>query len=219
MDLCVPVDRDLSVELLQQQVEAVIDEVLPSRPVTVVGYSLGAVVAAAVAAARPATVRQLVLVAGWLRTDNEQVLFNSVLWELLGSRSPKLAVHLFGNFLSGGEFLAAQPMELLEEMMQMGRFDETVVRQFELNERVDISDRVEAITAQTLVIGCRHDRMAPVRQSLQLFGAIENARFTEVDSGHAIFIERPAEALRLIEHFTARPDQYPAGSVIPAHRP
>ena len=218
IDLCVPVDRELTVDALQQQVEAVIDEVLPGRSVTVVGYSLGAVVSAAVAAARPEVVRQLVLIAGWMRTDNEQVLVNAVLWELLRLQSPQLAVHLFTHFLSG-EFLTAQPMELLEAMMQMGRFDETVVRQFELNGRVDISDRMDAITAQTLVIGCTHDRLAPVRHSKQLFGAIENARYAEVDCGHAIFIERPAEALRLIEHFTAQPDRHPVGSVIPAHRP
>src|SRR6266545_6322652 len=39
-------------------------------PVDVVGYSMGAVVAAATAAAHPELVRRLVLIAGWVNSDD-----------------------------------------------------------------------------------------------------------------------------------------------------
>ncbi|MGW6174197.1 alpha/beta fold hydrolase [Arthrobacter sp. NPDC055138] len=218
LDLQVPLGESLTVDLLERQVCAVLDHVLPGQEVALVGYSLGAVIAASVAAARPETVRQLVLVAGWMRSDAQHVLFTRVFRELYRSGSPELATYMFNHFF-GGPFQAALPLEMLEPMIAMGRFDAAVERQFDLNERVDISDRLDRITARTLIIACTHDQLVPIRHGKQLFGAIEDARYTEIDCGHAVIFERPAELLRLIDHFTASPDRYPAGTIIPAAQP
>lgn len=219
MDLQVPPDSEpLTLEVLERQVTAVIDHVLPGQQITLVGYSLGAVVAAALAGRRPQTVGQLVLVAGWMRTDAQQQLFTRVWQDLRQSGSKEHGTYMFHHFF-GGPFQAAQPLEALEPMIATVRADAAMEAQMRLNDRIDITERVAAITARTLVVACTHDQMVPPRHGKQLFGAIENARYTEIDSGHAVIYERPAELLRLIDHFTTDPNKYPAGTIIPAARP
>ena len=73
--------------------------------------------------------------------------------------------------------------------------------------------------ATTLVVGCTQDQMVPRTHSLQLFGAIDDARYTEIDSGHAVVFERPAELLRLVDTFLRQPSASAAGSIIPTARP
>src|SRR4051812_6745154 len=62
-------DGPLGLELLVEQVVAVIRAV-PAEPVELLGFSLGAVVAGAVAAAYPELIERLVLVAGFVASDD-----------------------------------------------------------------------------------------------------------------------------------------------------
>ncbi len=210
---------ELTIDSFRRQVEAVIDRVLPDESITLLGYSLGAVVAATVAAARPEKIENLILVAGWAKTDAQQVLRNNV-WNALYASGDKDALAQFTVFCAFGHpFVGARTMLELEPAIAAVNVTEFGVAQMRVNRDIDIVDRLGAITANTLVIGCQFDQMVPNRHSLDLFGAIENARYTEIPSGHAVVFERPAELHKHVDNFAADPRRYPAGIRIPAVKP
>lgn len=209
---------DLTLEQLEAQVLAVIGAALPGRPVTLVGYSLGAVLAAFVAARNPGVIANLVLLAGWMKTDTQQILRNTVWRALRDADAPEIRDYTtFCAF--GAPFLASKTPADLAPGMALMQFSRFIDAQMDLNRRIDLSDLVPQIRARTLVIGCTHDQMVPRHHSKALFGAIDDARYTEVASGHAVVFERPAEVLRLIDDFSADPGRWPAGAIIPAAKP
>ncbi|MGV9790938.1 alpha/beta fold hydrolase [Streptomyces sp. NPDC003435] len=221
LDLAQPVPAGgiLTLDHLEKQVAAVIETVLPDQPVTLVGYSLGAVVATVVAARRTTLVRNLVLVAGWMTTDTQQKLRNRVWHELRAHGSPSALAEYTAFCAFGGPYLARTTLDELAPALAAltpGPFDDM---QMALNQRVDISGLVPDVKATTLVVGCTHDQMVPVRHSKALFGAIDDARYTEVECGHAVVFERPAQLVQLIEQFNSNPTNYSAGSILPDVRP
>ncbi|PCH99041.1 MAG: alpha/beta hydrolase [Rhodobacteraceae bacterium] len=219
VDLANPVTGDdpLELEHLEAQVLAVIANAVPDQEITLLGYSLGAAIAGFTAARHPKIVCNLVLLAGWMKTDMQQLLFNRVWHELRALKSPKLDdFTVYGAF--GAPFLSSKTFEDLAGGAAMP-LDDFVDKQMELNSRIDIVDLVPDITATTLIIACSYDMMVPVHHSRALFGTIENARYAELASGHAVVFERPAEALRLIDLFAANPQEYPAGATLPVVRP
>ncbi|WP_158268666.1 alpha/beta fold hydrolase [Corynebacterium yudongzhengii] len=62
----------------------------------------------------------------------------------------------------------------------------------------------------------RDDLMVPRHHSQELFGLIENSRYTEFQSGHMVVLERPAELIHAAEIFFDDPEAVPAGTEIPA---
>ena len=203
---------------LEAQVTAVLDVVLPGREFALVGYSLGAALAISVAAHRPAQVRELVLIAGWMQTDTQQLLRNDVWQSLRASGSPEIAKYtVFCAF--GNPFLAARTEAELAPALAGVRQSEFIDQQMDLNRRINVVAEANEIRATTLIVGCTHDQMVPKRHSKALFGAIEDARYTELDSGHAVVFERPAELFQVVEHFLTNPNEYSAGAIIPASRP
>ncbi|MET8694160.1 alpha/beta fold hydrolase [Streptomyces bauhiniae] len=214
----VPAEGTLTVEHLERQVAAVVEAVLPGRAVTLVGYSLGSVVASAVAAHRPDLVRNLVLVAGWITTDTQQKLRNRVWHELRETGSSALGAYTaFCAF--GGPYLAHVTLDQLAPVLTAAPPSDFDALQMALNQRVDISGLVPRIEATTLIVGCTHDQMVPVRHSKALFGAIQDARYTEIESGHAVVFERPAQLVQIIDQFNEAPARHAAGSIIPTARP
>lgn len=208
----------LSLEHLVAQVAAVVDQVSPGRAISLMGYSLGAVVAAALAAQRPEQVQQLILVAGWIKTDVHQQLRNSVWRDLRQEGVAAIRNYMLYCAFSADFITARSPAELAGMAEKIG-LDAFVDQQMALNARIDISAQVAKIRATTLVVGCTHDQMVPKHHSLQLLGAIDDARYSQIDSGHAVVFERPAELLRLIDVFLRAPKAYAPGTTIPAARP
>ena len=120
--------------------------------------------------------------------------------------------------------LIEQTMEKMHAMKLSGMaekitLDGFVDQQMALNSHIDIADRVPRIRATTLVVGCTYDQMVPKTHSQQLFGAIDDARYTQIDAGHAVVFERPAELVRLIDTFLGHPSAHPAGAILPASQP
>jgi pimeloyl-ACP methyl ester carboxylesterase len=176
------------------------------EPFDLVGYSLGAVVAAAAAAAMPDRVRRLVLLGGWVQTDARmRVQFD--LWAGL-SRSDKrqLARLLLVNGLSQEFFDAATP-EVLQ--VSLDRFATLLSdggdRQAELDATIDIRAELPRIQADTLVIGMAQDRLVPPEHCRELAEGIAGARYESIDCGHLVTLEQPEALLRLIEQHLDRP--------------
>jgi pimeloyl-ACP methyl ester carboxylesterase len=217
-DFAVPADdAPLTLDTYVAQAQAVIEQLSPGRPVALVGHSLGAVVAAALAGRRSDLIDSLTLVAGWMKSDRHQLLRNDI-WQQL-HRQGSEALAEFGIFTAySAPFLLARPVADYEALIAGARVRTTHVSVMDLNRIVDIADDVDQIVAPTLVVGCSLDQMVPLKHSRQLFGAIANSRYVEIYSGHAVTQERPAELFVLIEDFLAGPEATAAGSVLHSQR-
>lgn len=212
LDLADTAEAELSLEALARQVEAVIDHVLPGQRITLLGYSLGAVIAGLVTSRRADVVENLILVAGWMKTDGQQLLRNDV-WRAL-SDSPT-ALGTFSTYCAfGSTFLGARSSAEIAARHNTTAPSAFLRRQMDLNRRIDIVDAVESIQARTLIVGLTEDNMVPIRHSRDLFGAIVDARFAQLQSGHAIVFERPAQLFSLVDLFTENPEQLAAGSIM-----
>lgn len=71
-------DEPFTLDLIVDEVAGIVDA-SSAAPVDLVGFSLGAVVAAAVAAVHPDSVERLVLIAGWVSSDDarHQLVFDT----------------------------------------------------------------------------------------------------------------------------------------------
>jgi pimeloyl-ACP methyl ester carboxylesterase len=203
---------------LVAQVKAVIAAEVPEGPVTLMGYSLGACVAAQVAAELKEKVANLILTAGWMVTDTHQKMRNDVWRQLRDQGSDSITQYMtFCAFSPAFQNLKTlDEMKAAAGMLQLSAF---VDKQMDLNTRIDIAELCETIAAKTLVIGCTYDMMVPKHHSKRLFGAIEDARYAEIPSGHAVVHERAAELFHYVDRFTRQPDEFAAGSIIPAQKP
>ncbi len=189
----------LTVETLAAQVAAVIED-LGGEPADLVGFSLGAPVAAAVAALNPDLVRGLVLIAGFGRTD--EYLRNLMLvWQgSVGDPATFGRVATVTGF--SRTFLERLGPAEVERLVSNIRPTPGVLRQVDLNTRVDVRALLPRIEAATLVVGCAHDGTVPVENSRELHAAIRGSAYAEVDSGHVVVFERPDEIVTLVHKFS-----------------
>lgn len=194
---------DITIEALVEQVAAAIEDV-GARPVDVVGFSLGAVVAAAFAALRPELVRRLVLVGGWSHPHDEYMRNLFTVWRRLAGDA-----EAFGRFAAmtaySHAFLNTIGREEVDKMAAGGQPKPGALRQIEFNLRVDIRHLLSKINAATLVIGCSRDNTVPVGNTRDLHGAIAGSRYAELDCGHVVLFEQPDEFVRLVKDHIDKP--------------
>ncbi|MFI6773307.1 alpha/beta fold hydrolase [Nocardia sp. NPDC050412] len=189
----------LTLDLLVQQIIAAIEDSSTGQ-VDLVGFSLGAVVAAAVAGRRPDLVRSLVLVAGWAVTEDPRQLLVLHGWAASLEAGPEMA-SAFGPLLAfSPAFLSGLGHAGLAQL-RATKPEPGTLRQIEVNLEVDIRDELSRIAAPTLVIGCTQDQLVPVTHARDLHAAIPNSRYAEIDSGHVVFFEKPAELVSLVQGF------------------
>ncbi|MFC4059603.1 alpha/beta fold hydrolase [Planomonospora corallina] len=195
----------LTVEGLADQVAAVIEHA-GAGTADVLGFSLGAPVAAAVAASRPALVRRLVMVAGWTRTDADEYMRN--LFTLL-RRLGDLDADAFGRLLTmtgfSRGFLDAIGRQGVEELVSNVPPTPGTLRHVDLDARVDIGPLLPLVRARTLVVGCAQDATVPVARSRELHAAIPGSAYAEIDAGHVAFFEKPDEFVKLVRDFVQAP--------------
>ncbi|MBC7591073.1 MAG: alpha/beta hydrolase [Salinibacterium sp.] len=184
-------------------VEAAVDSC--ATPPILVGYSLGAVVASRVAS----PLAGLVLIAGWWRPAPKLLAFAEV-WSALRAEDSDTV-----NTVASLALFSAQGWDVARGLPADSVTDALVA----LAARADTSASDLTVNAPTLVIGCSHDEVATTRETQLLFGAIPDARYAEVRSGHAVTLERPAELLELITAFAASPTRFPAGSIMTEQAP
>jgi pimeloyl-ACP methyl ester carboxylesterase len=191
----------LSLELLAGQIAAVTQQAA-DEPVDLVGYSLGAVVAAAVAALHPHLVRRLVLVAGWPSPEDARHQLAIDLWQ----RLERADHELFNRFLQlicfSPPFLSAIGDEGVAQLIAGApEVTEGMRRHMDLDRRADLRDLMPKITAPTLVIGLTRDQVVPVEQARALHDGIADSQFAEIDSGHLVVFERPEELVAVVQQF------------------
>lgn len=213
LDLVDPAAGEATAEHYIDQVLAVVKAVGFPGPVDIAGYSFGSVIVARLAARHPQLVRRLVLIAGWAKTDAQQQLRNDI-WVALSTGDPRA----FGDFTvftaySAGYLNSLTPIDLARMREESQHTTGRAVK-MRFNRTVDISDDLEQIDAETLVIGCTEDQMVPVHHTRRLFGGIRNACYAEVVAGHGVVLERPAELFITIENFLSDPAPIVPGTVL-----
>lgn len=191
---------DLTVEKLSDEVAAVAEAAVDG-PVDVVGFSLGAVVAAATAARRPDLVRRLVVLAGWPHGDDARHRLNFELWRDLAASDFATFNRLATVTGFTPPYLSALGHEGVEAALAASEPQPGLVRQIELDLRADIRDLLPKITAPTLVVGFTQDQMVPVQGSRDLHAAIAGSTYAELDTGHLAIYEKPAEITTLVRDF------------------
>jgi pimeloyl-ACP methyl ester carboxylesterase len=172
----------------------------------VAGWSLGAVIAAAVAALAPDHVRSLTLVNGWATTD-ARMRFTFDLWRRLIAADPEFFARYaiadgftLASFEAFGDGIEAM-VPLMTSTVAAGSD-----AQLELDTRVDIASLLGDITAPTLVVGGVDDRWVDIAHSRLLAEQIDNATLVELDCGHLVPQERSERLTELIlGHAAAAP--------------
>lgn len=203
----------LSVEKLAAQVVAVARAALAS-PFCLVGFSLGAAVAAHIAATYHDEVRGLVLLAGYASCKDARMQLQFEMWRKLirhdrRAMAELVLVHgLSPSCLSG--WSPQRITQTLDDIVTNTRW-EGMDRQLALNLKLDIREALERITQPTLVLACRQDQMVPPSHALSLAHAIPGARYAELDCGHLAPLEQTEALAHQINAFLPH-------SVAPAHR-
>jgi pimeloyl-ACP methyl ester carboxylesterase len=197
----------LQLDELVAQVIAVADA-CGQTTVDLVGYSLGAVIAAALAARHPQRVRSLVLVAGFAGGTDSRSELQFGLWrELIASDHTLMARFILLTGCSP-QWLSSQPTAVLEKRVAaIVKFTNWngMARQADLDARVDIRAELAQIQARTRVIVGREDQMVPRALSQVLADEIPGATHSVIDAGHLIPMEQPVELARTILAFCAAP--------------
>ncbi len=169
------------------------------------GWSLGAVVAAAVAATVPDRVRSASLVCGWARTD-ARMRFTFDLWRrLIVADAELFARYAFADGFTAATFEArgVDGVEVLVREAAAGLAPGSD-RHIELDQRVDVTAQLRAIVAPTLVIGGLEDRCVDIAHSRFLAEHIAGAELVELACGHLLPLEQAGELTRmLLEHHGA----------------
>lgn len=194
----------LTIEGQAAEVSAVIADLGVSEPVDLVGFSLGGAVVAATAALYPEQVRRLVPIGGLVEAD--PYMKNLIGLTLSQSHDPVA----FGRVLTTTAFSPRYINSLpsLDEVDKMGAElspSKGRIRQLELLIQVNIRDIVGNVTAQTMVVGCNPDAAVPTHHSVDLHNSIPSSTYVEMDSGHMVLFEKPAEMIELINSFVHKP--------------
>ncbi len=171
-----------------------------------VGFSLGAVVAAHIAAEHPERVRSLVLVAGFAGGPESRSQLQFGLWRDLIARDREAMARLILLTGFSPAFLSSlSHEELAKRQAAVLKFTNWpgMLRQTELDLRLDIRNEVARIGVPTRVIGCAQDQMVPPALVRELAASIAGADYLEIDSGHLVPLERPQELAEAILAFVA----------------
>jgi len=173
-------------------------------PFDLVGFSLGASIAAYIASEYPQEVCSVVLLAGFASGNDGRLNLEFSLWRDLIRTDRKAMARLL--LLTGfspdfmNKLSPSQIDENIESILTGNRW-EGMGRQVELDLTLDVREQVKRIAKPTLVIGCSHDHMVPPAHARALAGDIPGARYTELDSGHLAPLERPDEFAQLVQDF------------------
>ncbi|MFL6061533.1 MAG: alpha/beta fold hydrolase [Marmoricola sp.] len=170
-------DGPRTLELELATIDAVLAE-LGTAPVDVLGFSLGAPVAASWAAEHPEQVGRLVLYGGW--ADGSAIGAEDSRHHVLGllAASWGLGSDLLTNLFAPDA--DAGTRRALAGYQRAASSAETAVALLRLAYELDVSDALPQVQAPTLVLHRTEDRAAPLAQGRALAAAIPGAELVEL---------------------------------------
>ncbi len=166
------------------------------RRFDLVGYSLGAAVAAFIAAEYPEMVRSLVLVSGFSYGGDPRMRLQFDLWLHL-ARTDKIALGklLLASGLSR-EFLSVFDENTIDGIIQsfVAMSDWPLIEQnIRVDLAVDVREQAKKVKAPTLSITGKYDQIVPPFYTQELADFIPTAERAEIPSGHLSFLEKPVD--------------------------
>ena len=205
-------NEEISIPGYGRFVDAFLGEIGVERG-AIVGNSMGGFIAAETTLAHPSRVEKLVLVsaAGLVRVGNRQ------LYAL--ERAARLFHPLTAAFLARREHLVRRPGLRRRMLYGVVRYPERIEPELAyevasgagkpgfldaLNAIMayDFRDRLPAVSAPTLIVWGRNDRIVPIEGAYEYEKLIPNARLEIFEeTGHVPMLERPARFNQLIEEF------------------
>ncbi|PHM30984.1 alpha/beta fold hydrolase [Xenorhabdus innexi] len=190
---------ELTVEYLAEQVAAVIND-SSDKPVDLVGFSLGAVVAAVVAATHPQLVNRLVLTAPWATNDDPYFRLVLSTWLKLENSDQALATAFGLSHVLSPEFISSVGQDTLDQICARPSEKETN-RRIALGLSINIKNYLTWINKETLIIGLSHDTLIPPYLAREVHECVKNSQYAEVKSGHAVPMENPVAWTSIINDF------------------
>jgi pimeloyl-ACP methyl ester carboxylesterase len=169
------------------------------------GYSLGAAVAAQLAADQPELVDSLLLVAGWVRTD-PPMEFMLDLWRRLFAADRELFVRFVLHTGMSPEFFRRLNGFQLEGAVErfVSLLPDGVDCHLALDATVDLTAALPKIDAPTRVVGLTDDRIVPIHHARALAAGIDGADVAALPGGHLFPWEHPEAFLYEFERFAER---------------
>lgn len=170
---------------------------------TVVGFSLGSVLALRLAAHHPERVDGVVITAGLARPDNRVRLFVDLSQSLLaGGDIDNQARFVALNGLSPA-FVNQVPDDQLPGLVKTlaATADPAAVDHTEVVRHADVTADLGRVAAPTLIVNPVRDSLVVPDHSRRLAAGIPGAREVELDAGHLALAERPREWLGLVSAF------------------
>lgn len=189
---------------------------------TVLGHSMGSIIAAELAMQRPDLMRSLILInpiaAHPLKGTSGLIVRPSIVYHWLGGKA--LPAHLGRRLLDSKAFLlfgsvlmakTRQP-ELRrwihkQHTTHMAEYDNPrmLYEAYLASLSGTVRDRAPHISVPTLLIAGEQDELAPPRAQQQLVTELAEAELVMIDNvGHLIHYEKPAEAAGAIRNFLTR---------------
>jgi pimeloyl-ACP methyl ester carboxylesterase len=192
---------------LESHVEDVVAllDALEIEKVHVVGTSFGAEVGLLLAAVHPSRVASLVAAAATdvatpaLAEDGARLRRELECAAAGGDRAPLL--ELLQGLLYSPAYLAGHRRELAAAAGQAALLPDTwfasAARILASLQRLDLRDRLGAITCPVLVLAAEGDRIMPLERARALASAVPDARLEVLPvSGHALVVEQPERLVR-----------------------
>lgn len=194
------------------QIDAVSDAVadavqtVAADPVDLVGLSVGGLVAQTIAVRRPAMVRTLTLIDTGARfSDGARRSMYARAATLRQEGMDAILEGLFGHWFL--EDTVRERPELIDRATKTLLYDDVAVHAalWEMIADFNGLDRLEQITAPTLVLVGEHDTSSPVAASEELQQGIAGACLSVIpNAAHLSPVERPAEvASQLLDFLTS----------------
>ncbi len=201
---------ELSIERFADDALAVMDA-LSFESAHLVGHSMGGVIAQELALRAPDRVRSLSLLCTFSRGKEAVALSPWIVWMGLrtsvGTRRMRRLAFL--EMITPPSLRAADRDALAAETAEVFGRDlcdppRVTMKQLRAMGRHDASSRLASITAPTLVVSAREDRIARPEHGRRLAAAIPGARFVELEGSHAVVVH-DAERVNalLLDHLDA----------------
>lgn len=207
-------DEPLTIEALAEQIAGEI-AAATEEPVDLVGFSLGSCVVATVAATRPELVRSLVVAAGWVDPSDEYLRTMMAAWRRVGEFDVDAFGRLGAITAFSPAFLNQLGRDAVEGIATNTEPSPLMSAQLDLILRMDIGAYLEKIDVPTLVLGGSQDRTIPVANARAVHDAVAGSEYAELDTGHVMQLEKPAEFTRALRDFLPTPDAKSAASSRP----